>query len=297
MKIGSLFSGYGGLESGIQSVYGGTVAWHAEVEADPARILAHHWPDVPNLGDVTAVDWANVEPVDIICGGSPCQDLSHAGKRAGMRPGTRSGLWASMCDAIDIIRPALVVWENVRGALSAGAASDMGQCPICLGDDADTHLRALGRVLGDLAELGYDARWGTVRAADAGAPHGRARVFVAAADSDGGRLEGVGGLVTERRDTDGRSGSDIAWGAYEPAIRRWESVLGRPAPAPTEPGRDGPRLSPRFVEFLMGLPEGHVVDVPGISRNAALKALGNGVVPQQAALALRLLDGMQECAA
>ena len=82
------------------------------------------------------------------------------------------------------------------------------------------------------------------------------------------------------------------FGPYTAAIRRWEAVLGRPAPAPTEPGQNGgPRLSPRFVEFMMGLPADWVCDVPGVSRSAQLKALGNGVVPQQAALALSLLDG------
>ena len=81
------------------------------------------------------------------------------------------------------------------------------------------------------------------------------------------------------------------FGPYTPAIRRWESVLGRPAPSPTEPNKDGrPRLSARFVEFLMGLPAGWVTDVD-IPRSAQLKALGNGVVPQQALLALSLLDG------
>lgn len=83
--------------------------------------------------------------------------------------------------------------------------------------------------------------------------------------------------------------ADFQWGAYEPAIRRWEAVLGRPAPRPTEPGRTGERLSPRFVEWMQGIPEGWVTDVPGLSRNQMLKALGNGVVPQQAELALRIL--------
>ena len=123
LTYGELFAGYGGLGLGVQSVLGGDMAWCAEFDAAPSKILAHHWPDVPNLGDVTKVDWASVPPVDVITGGSPCQDLSHAGKRAGMKAGTRSGLWASMCDAIEIIRPRLVVWENVRGALSAEAAS------------------------------------------------------------------------------------------------------------------------------------------------------------------------------
>ena len=78
------------------------------------------------------------------------------------------------------------------------------------------------------------------------------------------------------------------WGQYAPAIARWEAVLGRPAPSPTEPNaKGGHRLSPRFVEFLMGVPEGWVCDVPGITRNQALKALGNGIVPQQCAAAFR----------
>src|ERR1019366_8085410 len=87
----------------------------------------------------------------------------------------------------------------------------------------------------------------------------------------------------------GGDGPAARWGAYELAIHRWERAIGRPAPAPTEPGRTGQRLSPAFVEWLMGLPEGWVTDVPGLSRNAQLKALGNGVVPQQAAMALRML--------
>ena len=81
----------------------------------------------------------------------------------------------------------------------------------------------------------------------------------------------------------------IQWGIYGPAIRRWERILGRPAPRPTELGRNGPRLSPVFVEFMMGLPVGWVTDVPDLPRNAQLKALGNGCVPQQVLLALRLL--------
>ncbi len=88
------------------------------------------------------------------------------------------------------------------------------------------------------------------------------------------------------------SGPAIAWGDYEPAVRRWELILGRPAPAPTQAGkRGGQQLSPLFVEWLMGLPEGHVTGVPGLTRNEQLGRLGNGVVPQQAAAALRYLLG------
>ena len=180
MKVGALFAGYGGLELGLAAVLPTRLAWVSEIDPAASKVLARHWPNVPNHGNITAIDWAQVEPVDVITGGSPCQDLSHAGRRVGMRAGTRSGLWASMCDAIDIIRPRLVIWENVRGALSAPADSDVEPCPVCVGDERDVHLRALGRVLGDLAELGYDARWTGLRAADVGAPHGRFRVFLVA---------------------------------------------------------------------------------------------------------------------
>lgn len=170
LKIGSLFSGYGGLDMAVCNALNAEVAWHAEVDPAPTKILAHHWPDVPNLGDVTKIDWSTVEPVDIIAGGSPCQDLSTAGKRAGMTEGTRSNLWVSMREAIEIIKPRFVVWENVLGALSAQAASlsDMEPHDGSMGNEPTGHLRALGRVLGDLTEIGYNARWTTLRVSDAG---------------------------------------------------------------------------------------------------------------------------------
>jgi DNA (cytosine-5)-methyltransferase 1 len=375
MKIGSLFSGYGGLDLAVMSVLGGERAWVADVEPGPRAILESHWPGVPNLGDVTTTDWSRVEPVDVITGGSPCQDLSLAGARRGMTAGTRSNLWVAMREAIAVLRPRMVVWENVRGALSAVAESeadhedDLGLGAGLLGDGAGGPvLRALGRVLGDLADLGFDAEWRGVRAADVGAPHGRFRVFVVAratdtkgdsgsfydgnllrtrgeaqrrgpsagssvvadadgdvfgehsgessaeeawahdghgsADSGGGRgprlmptpdayLGSRGGSQSpEKRHAGGHSVS-IAdavsvlgdrFGPYAPTVHRWEQVLGRPAPTPTDRGR----LSARFVEFLMGLPDGWVTGVP-ISRSAQLRALGNGVVPQQAAAALGVI--------
>lgn len=182
MKIGSLFSGYGGLELGIMDALGGEVVWHCEFDSAPSKILEARFPGIPNYGDVTKVDWANVEPVDILCGGFPCQDVSLAGKRAGIKNGTRSGLWSEFANAIEIIRPRLVVIENVRGLLSATATvSDLELCPWCMGEDNQEHnLRALGAVLGTLADLGYDAEWETIAASDAGAPHRRERVFIIA---------------------------------------------------------------------------------------------------------------------
>lgn len=181
MKIGSLFSGYGGLDLAVTAVTGAEVAWHCEWESAPSAILERNFPGVPNYRDVSQVDWSAVEPVDILTGGFPCQDLSLAGKRAGMKEGTRSGLWSEFLKAIDVLRPKLVVIENVRGLLSATAHSDVEPCPWCLGDEpGEPALRALGAVLGDLADIGYDAKWQGLRAADAGAPHNRFRVFIVA---------------------------------------------------------------------------------------------------------------------
>lgn len=372
LREGSLFSGYNGLGMAVSEVFGSEPAWFSEYEPPTdkhpspaqgaAKILAHRYPDVPNLGDITAIDWDTVEPVDILSGGFPCTDLSLAGLGAGLRPGTRSGLWSYFALGISRLRPRYVVIENVRGLLSAEAHSDVEPCSWCLGEGSgEPDLRALGAVLGDLAGLRYDAQWCGLTAADVGAPHGRFRVFILAWDAeDSGRNEPRltdrrdgcawstrgSGLVTadaghDRRErsskpdlraqgglaasfghnTDGCSaafadpsrdrrderwsepagelgGPDAAqcgaspaqWGEYTPAIRRWERLLGRPAPDPKEPGhKDGERLSPRFTEWMMGLPDGHVTAVPGVNRNAQLKALGNGVVPQQAAAALRHL--------
>jgi DNA (cytosine-5)-methyltransferase 1 len=176
-------AGYGGLSLAIEDVFpGAELAWYTEFEEAPSKIMAAHWPGVPNHGDMTAVDWSQVEPVDLISGGTPCQDLSHAGRRRGMTEGTRSNLWVAMRESIAVIKPTWVVWENVRGAYSATADSDLEHCPGCMGDTGDrgSVLRALGRVLGDLHDLGFDAEWRGLRAADVGAPHGRFRVFVLA---------------------------------------------------------------------------------------------------------------------
>lgn len=326
LTIGSMFSGYGGLDLAVEAVTGARPAWFCEWDDAPSRILAHHWPHVTNYRDVTAVDWATVPPVDIITGGSPCQDLSLAGARRGMTDGTRSNLWVSMREAIAIIRPRLVVWENVKGALSAEAISasdgDMGPGAGLLGGGGG-HLRALGRVLGDLATLGYDARWTTLRASDVGAPHHRERVFLIAhpADSDGVRREAerlaggpaptipgdydsddplawAGGTADLMRDAHSR------WGDSAPAILTWALIHGEP-PLPTRDAvtyRDedlwGHRfpepkteLDPEWSEWMMGLPPGWVTEVPGLTRAQQLKACGNGVVPQQAAAALRHLLG------
>jgi DNA (cytosine-5)-methyltransferase 1 len=462
MKTLSLFSGYGGLDLAVEEVLGATTAYVADIDKGACKILAHRFPDAPNLGDVSTVDYRSLGRIDVITGGFPCQDVSTAGKRAGMKDGTRSGLWSEMCRAIEELQPRYVIAENVRGLLSAEADSDVEPCPWCLGDDAGPSMRALGAVLADLADIGYDARWCGLRAADVGAPHGRFRVFILASPTDAGGETGIVGaglradeqtrdgrrlatrsdwaaspvallptpsasegrkadntpasvrkagghqvylssvvaehllptpavndmgegktvedwdawtakmrakhgngnghgaslaieaqrLLPTPRATDGTKGgpnqrgssgdlmlpsavhkllptprsqngeprNQTIWarpldqpqnlenalarqvwasttprgGEYAPAIARWEHLT-RPAPAPAEPtGKGGAhRLSPRFTEWMMGLPDGWVTDVPGITRNEALKACGNGVVPAQAAAALGWLLSAQ----
>ncbi len=185
MKIGSLFSGYGGLDLAVAKVTGATVAWHCEWDDAPSKILEKHFPSVPNYRDVTKVDFTKVEPVDILTGGFPCQDLSLAGKRAGLKDGTRSGLWSEFARAIEEIQPKLVVIENVRGLLSAKADNGMEYSEEDLASlDGKPAIRAMGAVLGDLADLGFDAKWQGVRASDAGAPHQRFRIFIVAYPND-----------------------------------------------------------------------------------------------------------------
>ena len=265
MRLGSFCTGYGGLDMAVEHHYGTTLTWCSEVDKDCNQLLAHHWPGVPNLGDLTTIDWDQVEPVDIMCAGFPCQPFSHAGKREGAND--ERAIFAYIADAIGVLRPGIVVLENVAGLLTLGGPG----------------------IVGTLTGLGYDLRWGVVRASDAGAPHRRARWFCVATDSEGAEWrteehETVGATVGSAAEPRERS-SATSWGCYEPAIRRWERTVGRPVPAPTDDGK----LSSRFVEWMMGLPEGHVCDL-GLSRTAELKMLGNGVVPAQAALALRLLD-------
>ena len=214
----SLFAGYGGLDRALEEVLDVTPVYVSDIEPGPSKVLAYRYPDAPNLGDVTKVTWSELTCVRVICGGSPCQDISTAGKRAGMREGTRSNLWVEMRDAIATLRPELVIWENVHAARSADAASALEPCPGCVGgaDDAEPVLRALGRVLGDLAELGFDAEWVSVPAAGVGCAHLRWRVFVVAWPADAPNDPRWIGHRTARTPTDAaRVGHKRTWGARD----------------------------------------------------------------------------------
>lgn len=120
-RVGSLFSGYGGLDLAVEQHFDAETIWFSEINEPVARVFSDHWPAVPNLGDITAINWTTVPQVDIICGGFPCQDVSTVGKQAQLAPGTRSGLWANLATAIEALQPDWVVIENVRRLLSAPA--------------------------------------------------------------------------------------------------------------------------------------------------------------------------------
>jgi DNA (cytosine-5)-methyltransferase 1 len=169
------------LDAAVEEVFGGITVWHSEIDPAASKVLAYHFPHIPNLGDITQVDWTTVEPVDILCGGFPCQDVSSAGKGAGLEAGTRSGLWSVFAEAIDHLNPKIVVIENVKGLLSAKAtrSAHLESDESGVGN-TDRPLRAAGAVLGDLSERGYDAKWCVVPASEAGAPHNRERVFIVA---------------------------------------------------------------------------------------------------------------------
>ena len=176
--VGSIATGYGGLDAAATAVLGGELAWVADNDPDVCKILEDRFPGILNLGDITKVDWAAVPPVNIVTAGFPCQDVSVAGSREGLQSGNRSGLWLHIAHAISILNPAVVIVENVRGLLSARAHSPVEPCPVCVGDSPARRLRALGAVLGQLADLGFDAEWQVVSAADAGSCHKRERVFI-----------------------------------------------------------------------------------------------------------------------
>lgn len=478
MRHGSLFSGYEGIGLGLRQLFPDLeTAWVADIDAAACKVLAHRFPHAPNLGDVSAIEWTPSLAVEILTAGFPCQDVSSAGKRSGLREGTRTGLWHETARAIAELRPPLVLLENVRGLLSArgddptedheqaeraalaakqltdwinrrhalavrqGRTDDARHLAArrlrtmgCRGralDRARRHerrlVRAVGTVLGSLADLGYDAVWCGLRAADVGFAHGRFRIFILAwlrvatdaerggregrardagrrpfgraatqgsgdpaghpaslgrlgreaqrawpldvaagdsargllptprtSDTNGAGHHGEGGVdlrtavrellptpTTTQRGTDanldnregsranlhnevarllptpkvqmhtrtsdaarekhgsGDSMGDVvaaaSWGKYAAAIARQEHATGRTAPEPTETGPKGnPRLSCRFDEWLMGLPDGWVTDVPDVSHNDALKLCGNGVVPAQCAAAVAWLLAVRE---
>ena len=323
LKIGSLCSGYGGLDMAVEAYFNAETVWMCDNDKYASVVIKERW-NLPNLGDLKAVNWSTVKPIDILTAGYPCQPFSHAGQRKGKND--ERHIWPEIKTIISNLQPKFAILENVRGHLTLG----------------------FKEVLQDLTEIGYDARWAIVRASDVGAPHQRARLFIVAypnsdahqesrrtdreihAESSGlqgwenqreTRCERGRGcealqcantdsqrftLESNRCTTRGNQGQS----QFEPAQLgkidsnanieqlspdrqmsqlgwRFDSRLDMSMRAIPNPLVNA-KLNTKFVEYMMGLPEGWVTDLD-ISRSQQFKILGNGVVPQQAYYALQLL--------
>lgn len=249
LTIGSLFSGIGGLELGLERAGLGPTIW--QVESDPycREVLARHWPDARRFDDVRTVG-AELPAVDIICGGFPCQDLSSAGSRVGLA-GARSGLWSEFARVVAVVRPTMVIVENVASGASLWVDS----------------------VVCRLGGIGYASLPIPLSACAVGAPHRRDRIFIVArhTDRDGQparavhtEVEGAPCVAADVASHDGEQRRTQreqceAWRWGEPYRNHW--------------GIDGV-AEPYMVRVVHGVPRR--LDSP----SRRIKALGNSVVPQ-----------------
>lgn len=228
LRVLDLFSGIGGFSLGLERTGGFKTVAFCEIEPFPRKVLKKHWPHVPCYEDVRTLTAKRLESdgigVDVICGGFPCQDISLAGEGAGL-DGARSGLWSEIARLIGELRPCYAIVENVAALLSRG----------------------MGRVLGDLAALGYDAEWHCIPASYVGLRHIRDRVWIVA--------------YPERNCLQGWSHFTEAWCSQS----REEQLAGlvQPSAWPT-------------VSSARDRGTGHGVP-DGTHRN---KSIGNAVVPQ-----------------
>lgn len=230
ITFGSLFAGIGGFDLGFERA-GMVCKWQVEIDDYANRVLAKHWPNVHRERDIRETGPHNLERVDVICGGFPCQDISYAGEGAGL-DGARSGLFFEAVRVVRELQPRIVVLENVAALLTRG----------------------LDRVLGTLAEIGFDAEWHSLSASSLGLPHLRARLFIIAYPSSEGRERPV-----------------------------YDNSLSRSAKAPF--AVNGHRCVGEWLQMVRS--RGRVRSVDGLSvgvERSRLKGAGNAVVPQIAEL-------------
>lgn len=282
LKIGSLCTGYGGLDMAVEAYFNAETVWTSDYDKY-ASIVIEQRLNKPNLGNIKEIKWDEIEPIDILTAGYPCQPFSHAGHRKGVEDVRH--IWPFIKEGISILRPRIIILENVRGHLSLG----------------------LKEVLQDLAKIGYDAKWQTVRASDVGAPHRRERIFIVATpqctDTDcigcslvsndcrkvgnQGQSQSVISELVEKIVINSSDEHESSISGMSGMDRKLTSRLDMHLQAVPNP-LDQDKLNAKFVEYMMGLPEGWVTDLD-ISRAQQLKILGNGVVPQQAYYALQQL--------
>lgn len=316
LRIGSLCTGYGGLDMAVEAYFEAETIWTCEFDKHASKIIQERI-NKPNYGNLKTMDWHEAEPIDILTAGYPCQPFSHAGSRKGVED--ERHLWPYIKEIIGILRPRFVVLENVRGHFGLG----------------------FPEVLADLALIGYDARWRLIRASDVGAPHRRERLFILAYPISARWDRAESGSISQNKPRfTGENTNDITTDTYSYAREKSRETSGEIPPesvglrrrsnerktgaksrssfktvSNTDNGRrigsmprlqkrydpcspmhlqevpaalDKGRLNVKFVEYMMGLPDGWVSDID-ISRAHKLKILGNGVVPQQAYRALEML--------
>jgi len=183
VTFGSLFAGIGGLDLGLERA-GWQCRWQVEIDPFCQKILSKHWPNIPKFTDVRQIKDDDLEYVDLICGGFPCQPVSVAGKRKGQTD--ERWLWPEFSKIIRMVRPRFILVENVPGLLSVNRGT------------------AMGEILGDLATGGYDAEWNRVSASSLGAPHLRERIFIVGWNTDAVRCKGIDRQkqAIQKKDTD-----------------------------------------------------------------------------------------------
>lgn len=272
LTFGSLFAGIGGFDLGFERA-GMVCKWQVEIDDYATKVLAKHWPHVHRERDIRECGKHNLEPVDVICGGFPCQDISYAGLGAGL-DGERSGLFFEAIRLVCELRPRIVVLENVAALLTRG----------------------LDRVLGTLAEIGYDAEWHCIPAAAVGAPHIRDRVFVLAHTRHRGIDQRTWGPRSEQKpktsvsqefSSDGKN-RNVAYSGCD-GSRRSERMDGNPA-IWSKGGVDASgcgwwETEPDVGRVANGIP----------ARAHRLRGLGNAVVPQVAEwIGRRIVESVTE---
>lgn len=229
LTVGSLFAGIGGFDLGFERA-GFDIRWQVELDPFCRAVLEKHWPTVRRYDDVRQVG-AELEPVNVLCGGFPCQDISWAGSGQGLS-GDRSGLWWEFARLIRLLRPDWVVVENVSALL----------------------VRGLADVLGELAGYGFDAEWGRLSACAMGAPHVRQRVFIVAhADREHGRQGIRDSLARAFRPLQEIDGFESARTGYRSRLANPSALYGNAHGVPNRMERNraiGNSVSPQVAEWI-----------------------------------------------
>ena len=324
----SLCSGAGTLDLAVEQITGNKTFVYAENDPHASRVMEARFPWATNAGDITTADWAGIAQqyrIESLSAGFPCTDISNAGRRIGIH-GKRSGIWKNVAEAVRVTRPSLVFLENVEALRSRGLDVVLKDLAAIGYDARWTGVPASEVGAPHLRWRWFCIAYPAAQDPDIAAWRERWTAAPGQAESRGARPDagGRGGvpaaaaqlsLLPTPAARDWKSGASNLMGKnsrplnefavnylarrtdwvatngvdYGPAVRRWEAVIGRPAPEPCEPGeRTNWRLSPLFTEWMQGCDEGWItgLDLP---RNKQLAILGNLAITRQAVEGYRRL--------